>query len=76
MDSMGVFYAITRDGKHYAKVRLITPAFKLADKPDRFIVYGVQWAYQPDGTRNLEIAIGKEYMFPFERFGLKRDSLK
>jgi hypothetical protein len=74
--SMGVFYAIARDGKRYAKVRLFTPAFKLADNLDNFTVHGVQWAYQPDGTRNLEIAVGEKYLFPFERFGLKRDSLK
>jgi hypothetical protein len=76
MDSMGIFYATTRDGKHYAKVRLITPAFKLADTSNNFTVHAVQWAYQPDGTRNLEIAVGKKYLFPFERFGLNRDSLK
>jgi hypothetical protein len=74
-DSMGLFYAITRDGKHYAKVRLLYGALKRIGKLDDFTAYSIQWAYQHDGTRNLEIAVGKEYSFPFESFGLKRGSL-
>jgi hypothetical protein len=73
--AMGVFYALARDGKHYAKVRLRSGAPKRT-KLDDLSAYFMQWAYQPDGTRSLEIAVGKEYMFLFERFGLKRDSLK
>jgi hypothetical protein len=74
--SMGIFYALARDGKHYAKVRLRSGGPRRTGKFSDLSAYFIQWAYQPDGTRNLEISVGKEYMFPFERFGLKRDSLK
>jgi len=68
---IGLYYVRTRDGRHFAKVRLV-----LAATDPNKITYWPQWAYQPDGTRHLEIAVGKEYQFPFEKFGLQRESLK
>ena len=71
-EPMGLYYTRTQDGKHFAKVRLMKGL-----KPEgEGYSYWLQWAYQPDGSRNLEIAIGKEYLFPFEAFGLDRESLK
>lgn len=69
----GFYFVRTRDGKHYAKFwlnsNLIPPpdggASPTFDPDSRLI-----WAYQPDGTRNLEIVPTKE-MFPFYKFGLK-----
>lgn len=74
-DTPGIFYVRTRDGKHYAKVHLIR-GVKLTAQGEDHTAYWLEWAYQPDGTRNLEIAIGREYGFPFEKFGLTRESLK
>jgi hypothetical protein len=74
-DPPGIIYARTRDGKRYAKFRLIQGVKQTARGEDRS-AYWLQWAYQPDGTRNLEIAVGPEYGFPFEKFGLTRESLK
>jgi hypothetical protein len=71
----GIFYVLARDGNHFAKVRLI-PGFKQTRYGEDYSAYWPQWAYQPDGSRSLEIAIGKEYLFPFEKFGLNRESLR
>jgi hypothetical protein len=71
----GIFYVRTRDGKHYAKVRLIR-GVKITAQGEDHTAYWLHWAYQPDGTRNLEIAISKEYGFPFEKFGLAREALR
>jgi hypothetical protein len=72
--SPGIFYR-TRDGKRYAKVRLIRGVKQTASGEDHS-AYWLQWAYQPDGTRNLEIAVSSEYGFPFEKFGLTPESLR
>jgi hypothetical protein len=61
----------TRDGKHYAKVRLIR-GVKQTNQGEDHSAYWLQYAYQADGTRNLEITINREYGFTFEKFGLKR----
>lgn len=74
----GVYFVRTRDGKHYAKFRLLV---ELAQPPQGppyldFESARLLWAYQPDGTRNLEIAPSKNFPFPVEKFGLKRESLR
>lgn len=74
-DTPGIFYVRARDGKHYAKVYLIRGVKPTAQGEDH-TAYWLRWAYQPDGTRNLEIAINEEYNFPFEKFGLLRDALR
>jgi len=72
-DKMGIFYVITKDGKHYAKIRLIPGGVKKTDHGDNYNAYWLQWSYQPDGTKNLEIAPNKSMPFPFYKFGLKAD---
>jgi hypothetical protein len=73
----GLYFLRTRDGKHYAKFRLLIGVVESPDgsthlelNESRFI-----WAYQPDGTRNLEIGPSRKLSFPLEEFGIKRDSL-
>jgi hypothetical protein len=75
-DSMGLFYVITRDGEHYGKIRLIAGGLKQTSQGSDSRAYWPQFAYQPNGTRNLEIAVCKDYIFPFEKFGLKREPTK
>jgi hypothetical protein len=72
---IGLYYVRTRDGEHFAKIRLSQGLRQTPTGWDHS-VYWLHWVYQPDGSRYLEIAVGKEYLFPFEKFGLKRDSLK
>ncbi|MEP7272752.1 MAG: hypothetical protein ABI882_14720 [Acidobacteriota bacterium] len=67
--TLGHYFIRTRDGKHFAKLRLVRV-------PTPHITYWPHFAYQSDGSRNLEIAVGTDYPFPFEQFGLKRESLK
>lgn len=74
-ETPGIFYVRTRDGKHYAKIRLIR-GVKLTPQGEDHSAYWLQWAYQQDGTRNLEIAVSKDYGFPFEKFGLVRELLR
>ena len=58
MSRAGLYFLRTRDGNHYAKFRLmlsagITPqGLKYLDWANARMI----WSYQPDGTRNLEIA--------------------
>lgn len=78
--SEGKFYFVrTQDGKHYAKFWL---NIDLVMQPsgDAYLDFDMntrmQWVYQPDGTRNLEVAPSKEMAFPFYKFGLKSESLE
>lgn len=75
LGSAGLYYVRTRDGKRFAKFRL-SQGLKNTPDTDNHPVYWLLWAYQPDGTRDLEIAVSKEYAFPFEKFGISRDTLK
>lgn len=73
----GFYYSRTRDGKHYAKFRLL---INLVESPDGSTHLGLNesrliWAYQPDGTGNLEIAPSRKLSFPLEKFGINRESL-
>lgn len=73
----GLYFVRTRDGKHYAKFRLLVDLVY----PPQGLPYldfesaRLLWAYQPDGTRNLEVTPSKNFPFPVEKFGLKRESL-
>jgi hypothetical protein len=49
--SKGVFYALARDGKDYAKVQSRSGAPRRT-KLDDLSAYFMQLAYPPDGTRN------------------------
>ena len=73
-DQPGVYYVRTRDGGHYAKVRLLT-GFKQTATGSDHSYFWLQWAYQPDGTRDLEIRPSREFPFPVEKFGFRRESL-
>jgi hypothetical protein len=73
----GLYFIRTRDGKHYAKFRLLVDLaqpFKGSPFLD-FEHSQLLWAYQADGTRNLDIRPSKNLSFPVEKFGLKRESL-
>lgn len=74
-DELGTYYVRTRDGKHYAKFRL-KPGVKDTNKGSDFSVFWIRWAYQQDGTRNLEVEPSKMLPFPFEKFGVNRENLK
>ncbi|MBS1811357.1 MAG: carboxypeptidase regulatory-like domain-containing protein [Acidobacteria bacterium] len=63
----GVYFVRTSDGAHYAKMRL----WRCCDENP--LHYRVQWAYQPDGTRNLELKPGKNFPFPLKEFGIQVD---
>lgn len=73
----GLYFVRTRDGKHYAKFRLLVDIVY----PPEGLPYldfesaRLLWAYQSNGTRNLEITPSKNFPFPIEKFGLKRESL-
>ena len=74
-ETMGLYFVRTRDGKHYAKFRLLVD---LVHPPDGSAFLDLDsarllWAYQPDGTRNLEIRPGKDLPFPLGKFGIKRE---
>jgi hypothetical protein len=73
----GIYFVKTRDGKHYAKLSLTV---YVAEAPNGARYLDLKqsklwWAYQPDGSRNLEIDPGKALNFPVEEFGLKRELL-
>jgi hypothetical protein len=76
--SSGFFYVRTRDGAHYAKFSFSLSS-RIADGTDSYLDFEqparITWAYQPDGTRNLEIAPDKNTPFPFEEFGFDRSRL-
>lgn len=76
--SQGGFYFVrTHDGKHYAK--FFSPlqwtrsdgAVRRLDLANTEII----WAYQPNGTRDLENS-PRTLPFPFDKFGVKRESLE
>jgi hypothetical protein len=62
----GIYFVRTSDGAHYAKMRL----WRCCDENP---LHRVQWAYQPDGTRNLELKPGKNFPFPLKEFGIQVD---
>jgi hypothetical protein len=62
-----IYFVRTHDGAHYAKMRL----WRCCDENPHH--YRVQWAYQSDGTRNLEIKPGKDFPFPLKEFGIQVD---
>ena len=73
----GLYFIRTRDGKHYAKFRLLVDlAQPFNGSPFLDFEHSqLLWAYQPDGTRNVDIRPSKNLSFPVEKFGLKRESL-
>jgi hypothetical protein len=72
---VGAFYVRAQDGNHYAKVRFFSGLKQTPNGIDHSYLW-LQWAYQPDGTRNLEVKPGKDLPFPVEEFGLSRESLE
>ena len=62
-----IYFVRTHDGAHYAKMRL----WHCCDENPHH--YRVQWAYQTDGTRNLEIKPGTDFPFPLKEFGIQID---
>jgi hypothetical protein len=74
----GIHFVRTRDGKHYAKFMLLVDlTHPPSGSPYLDLEYSqLIWAYQPDGTRSLDIAPGKNLSFPVEEFGLKREALE
>jgi Carboxypeptidase regulatory-like domain len=75
LNRAGLYYVMTRNGKHYAKVRLLS-GLKTTPKGSDFSYYWPQWVYQPDGSRNLEVRADKNLPFPLEKFGINRESLR
>jgi hypothetical protein len=75
--SKGFYFIVARDGEHYAKARLLISIShdSIGSLDVDLENTRVIWAYQSDGTRDLEIASGKNLPFPVEMFGLARDSL-
>jgi hypothetical protein len=57
----GIYFIRTSDGSHYAKLRLWKGTWKEG-------CYYLQWAFQPDGSRNLELKPGKNFPFPVDKF--------
>lgn len=74
----GLYFVRTRDGKHYAKFRLLVDLVHPPSGPSYLDLETARllWAYQPDGTRNLEVKPGKDLPFPLGKFGIKRESLE
>jgi hypothetical protein len=69
---MGLYYLRTRDGSRYAKFRFMTPIAMPPEGPEYLALEETRliWAYQPDGTRHLEVVAGRGMPFPFHKFGL------
>jgi hypothetical protein len=74
----GLYFVRSQDGNHFAKFRLLVDLVKpstgssyLDFKSCRLI-----WAYQSDGTRNLELRPSEKISFPVEEFGMNRKLLK
>lgn len=67
-----LFYVRMRDGRHYGKVRLRGGMGAAGGAPS---AYDLVFAYQPDGTRELELEIDQEFPFPLEMFGIDRKAL-
>lgn len=74
---MGLYFLLTRDGRHYAKFRFIAPVSIPPEGAAYLALESTQliWAYQPDGTRNLEIEPDRGIPFPFHRFEVDVRSL-
>jgi hypothetical protein len=72
-----LYFLRTRDGRHYAKFRFMTSVAWPPQGAEYLDLENVRliWAYQPDGTRNLEINPSKKMPFPFHKFDLNRDSI-
>lgn len=76
--SEGEFYFVrTHDGKHYAKLWLNISLVMTASGStylDFDMDTRMQWVYQPDGTRNLEVAPSEEMSFPLYKFDLETEA--
>jgi len=72
-----LYFLRMRDGLHYAKFRFMTSVARPPQGAEYVDLENVRliWAYQSDGTRNLEINPSKKMPFPFHMFGLNRDSI-
>ena len=72
----GLYFVRTRDGKHYAKFRLGVNVVK-SPSGDMHLDFEhgarLMWAYQPDGTRNLELIPDEGVPFPFYKFNLHNE---
>jgi hypothetical protein len=74
----GFLFARARDGIHYAKFALLVEMEVSSAQGTQFeVLEGSElvWAFQPDGTTNLETAPGKDMLFPVEAFGIRRETL-
>lgn len=75
----GFYYVRTQDGKHYAKLCVnISLLMQPNGEPslDFDMNTRLQWVYQPDGTRNLEVAPSEQMPFPFNKFGEAQEAMK
>lgn len=77
--SEGEFYFVrTHDGKHYAKF-WVNIDLVMQPSGETYLAFDMdtrmQWVYQPDGTRNLEVAPSEEMSFPLYKFGEAQESL-
>lgn len=75
----GLYFVRTRDGKHYAKFRL-NISFIAPPQGEPYLDFNSStmliWAYQPDGSRNLEVAPDETMPFPFYKFGVNVSNLR
>lgn len=71
LDERGVCFVKIKGGTNYAKFR-VSPVGEITDRngEKRFSWqdWQIMWAYQPDGTRNLEIKPPTEVPYPFSDF--------
>jgi hypothetical protein len=66
----GFLFVRTSDGSHYAKVAIGISSVTEVGKADKLDMDEVRftWAYQPDGSRTLELDATKNEFFPEARF--------
>jgi hypothetical protein len=74
MSRAGLYFLRTRDGRHYAKFRLMVSAVKTPKGSEYLDWARMIWAYQPDGTRNLEIVRNAPIPYPFSEFERKHST--
>jgi hypothetical protein len=76
-NEMTLYFLRTRDGRHYAKFRFMADVVMTPQGAKYVDLENVRliWAYQVDGTRNLEIKPNKNMPFPFYKFGFSPASI-
>jgi hypothetical protein len=72
-----LYFLRTRDGGHYAKFRFMALIVMPPQGSEYVDLESVRmiWAYQSDGTKNLEIIPSEKMPFPFYGFGLNPNSI-